>query len=658
VVEVRGEQAFMPMSAASFIVLMMVVVLAGHLTWSKHEETMNEVISAGSEKLVAMAGNIGGDLKLAAKQAIYEAAWGVCKRADDYSTDESRRGAIEELAGELLLRKLEWLKLALGEWNGRIELELGGEISIELEPEEEGFVTALVLMPGTSIHLTSWENDLSLRVPCENFRLFVDTRYFLLQDRMNDFISGGMEGVAWKWPALEYILAYSEAWTGAGVRLNELRSRALFELAWMEEELEKFGSADYLAMNCLGESSMSFDILNELLDAKNTVSPMRAVDLGEVESFIDRSISQLELAGEELREAEEEIKSAGELARSCENLDEVTETLKEKLSECASHLGRARTHVLQVQSEFGGMMELLSERRENPVVNAIFAGFSSGVGGYPSLEVQVSNGCGGVIGKISVIEDGVNSTSESDALSADSVSELEAGVSALTEDLLAEPLPKRWIEYTSYPEPGTSGEEREERVPIYIGSEEDGTIGALEEVIHAAEAAIENMGEISRLVEPAPEELELDETLIQRVLSGSGILFTQSREKLYEMTPPMPIREEPGISVFHDFRISRVEIERQDPFCFSPSPTPIPLWFIGVTLYYAQWHLTIELEENPVEEIFDFDNPSLLLHDESFGPSDYVHKPLAYRWEVPRMTFDFPLVVISLVPFPIISDVP
>jgi hypothetical protein len=86
--------------------------------------------------------------------------------------------------------------------------------------------------------------------------------------------------------------------------------------------------------------------------------------------------------------------------------------------------------------------------------------------------------------------------------------------------------------------------------------------------------------------------------------------------------------------------------------CGFPNATPIPLWFIGVTLWWGQWETKIQLEPGATEEIFDFDNPVLpQLHG-----TDYVHKPLAYRWGMPENTWGINVIVISLMPFTISSD--
>ncbi len=69
--------------------------------------------------------------------------------------------------------------------------------------------------------------------------------------------------------------------------------------------------------------------------------------------------------------------------------------------------------------------------------------------------------------------------------------------------------------------------------------------------------------------------------------------------------------------------------------------------------WWAQWDITLEHEDGIIEEIFDFDNPTLPLTHEAMGEEFIAHKPLAYRHEVSNNMFNVRLVIISLKPFSI-----
>jgi len=88
---------------------------------------------------------------------------------------------------------------------------------------------------------------------------------------------------------------------------------------------------------------------------------------------------------------------------------------------------------------------------------------------------------------------------------------------------------------------------------------------------------------------------------------------------------------------------------RQDPagLLGLPTATPIPIGSSGATIWWGQWEIIIETEENPIEEIFDFDNPTIpRLHDGFF-----VHQPLAYRWEFSEKRYSTIISIVSPKPF-------
>jgi hypothetical protein len=289
-------------------------------------------------------------------------------------------------------------------------------------------------------------------------------------------------------------------------------------------------------------------------------------------------------------------------------------------------------------------------------------------GDYPSLQEQVVWGTGGAENKI--FELGAIVQTQLQVVSADNIALIKNSISnvhdraeALIQSLLVEPSPKRSVVFDCYAEPGASNSSAEptrSTVAVYIDGERDGTIGAVKVVLQNTKANLERMRTLSEMTEPSPSELqdvEIDEGLKQKLGADTQGFLGIDRERLYEILPPAPIRQQPGLSVFHDFEISRVSHEREDPagrlFGQNAPPTPIPLWFIGLTLWYAQWEITLELADDPVEEIFDFDNPTLpRSHElaEVLGNKIVVdvHKPLAYRYEVPNRSFSFKLVIISL----------
>jgi hypothetical protein len=233
------------------------------------------------------------------------------------------------------------------------------------------------------------------------------------------------------------------------------------------------------------------------------------------------------------------------------------------------------------------------------------------------------------------------------------------------QELLAEATPKYRESYEEFPNPGAYDPEEDpspttRSANVYITERDDGTINTLNATLEDVKTSLGEMEDIAGGVEREQDELsgaEIDEELMQVLLEASYPQFEQpaefDREQLYELLPPTPIRAQPGLSVFHEFDIRDVEYRRVDP-CgrlggASAPPTPIPLWFIGLTLYWGQWEVTIELEDEPIEQIFDFPNPTLprpLLEGAGIELTK-IHKPLGYRFELPRTSFSFTLLIVS-----------
>jgi hypothetical protein len=239
----------------------------------------------------------------------------------------------------------------------------------------------------------------------------------------------------------------------------------------------------------------------------------------------------------------------------------------------------------------------------------------------------------------------------------DSLRKLCERVNSFAQSLLAEPGARTWIEYDEYPGPSDYDPNVEPRVEtrkagIYIVERNDGTIGALRIVLRNIKADLGRLEKIAGLVPTDREETQLDEGLKNKLLEtlSSQPILSVNREELYEVFPPVPLKSQPGLSVFHEFDIKSVKYRREDPVGWfsSSKPTPIYLWFIGLTLYWAQWDVTLELEEEAIERVFDFDNPTLprplLKGSNAFAN---IHKPLGYRFKVPQKRFGFRLVIIS-----------
>jgi len=699
------ERGFMPFTAVGAIIIMLVVAMVGRAAWSCHERSVYSINSAESDAVLTSVVGIQNDLQHVARYAVYKALWDVSKRAEDYPDAAARERAIENLALNYFSEFVEELPRNYQHSDARVELEIPNSAGdflpwylivplaltnnlprVDIRAEGD-FVSADVKLPRqTRIRARTWDNSLIITLPYENFDVFIDSRYYLLQDRMDEFIGNRLEEIRKTWRNLEYVLAWAGAWTGIGVNLNEARSKAIFELAWARQELETFGSADYIAtaMKLLGTSGGnggSEDVLSTISNPQ-TIVPLRAVDLEAMKGFIDRALSCLSSASSDLTTAKARLSNAKESVIQIPDNAENTaliENMRRELEAALDKFSQSKNRVREARQEFGQLVEFTAQAAGN---NVIMAAIHDGLtqrargdyikGDYPPLQEQVEWGAAGAENKISELEAMVRSqlqiaSSDNITLVKNSISNFFTPTETRIQNLLIEPSAKRWVEFDVYDEPGacdgtpspTSG-----AVPVYIDSARDGTIGAMEVVLQSVNSNLEKMRAISETTEPSPDELrdvEIDEELKQKLGTDTQCFLEIDREALYELLPPPPIRDSPGLSVFHDFNISSVRYVREDPVGRFGFNAPTPIWLVFFTLWYAQWEVTLELEENPIEEIFDFANPTLpRSHElaEILGNRVVVdvHKPLAYRYEAPNRSFSFKLVIISLRGFSISSD--
>jgi len=223
----------MPFTAAGALIVLLVLGMISHAAWSRHQRSLGTVDDISDSALLATAAEIQGDLKAALKYAVYLALWEVSRQADNYD-DAARENAIEQLATAYFAERLAEIGPAYARYDARVELDVPNSSAwsgISLEGVEGGYALARLEPPeGACLRLRSRDNSLSLVLPLENIEVFVDSRYFLLQERMDEFVERRGDICTW-WGIMEYLTAWGGAWLNGNVDLSSSRSRAFFEAA-------------------------------------------------------------------------------------------------------------------------------------------------------------------------------------------------------------------------------------------------------------------------------------------------------------------------------------------------------------------------------------------------------------------------------------------
>jgi hypothetical protein len=476
----------------------------------------------------------------------------------------------------------------------------------------------------------------------------------LLEEKMGDFIEGRGE-INTVWGIMEYIRAWGEAWLGKKVMFNESISRALFEAAWAIHEYNSFGSCDYWG-TALGLAGSVKDVLT---GDTVVVSPIDASDIDDMKLFVEKATDAIDEADSMLDDLAQELARAKEA--HAENRP--VENIREMLKAAAGKAGDIRAKISEVEEEFGGLVAHASQSSADDVAMAsIHTALTtrSLSQDLPSPKEQVGWAVGGIRRKLSEIETSIEKVSDGDITSEELEGVLKSAESVL-EGLRSQPAVYGWAVVKSYED--NPPREVENHVPIHITENSGNTLSALKHVLNGLAKNLDELLELpgvlqERLGEAGGDEISrvdvneipgLDDLLREKLTArvpGLG----PDRENFYRVFPPPPVNLVPGISVFHELGIKEVVYAREDlaGLCNVPRATPIPLPFLNLVLWWGQWETTIELE-GTVEEIFDFENPTIL----QSSPFGYVHQPLAYRWEIPEDSYKIRVVVISLKPFEI-----
>jgi uncharacterized membrane-anchored protein YhcB (DUF1043 family) len=405
--------------------------------------------------------------------------------------------------------------------------------------------------------------------------------------------------------------------------------------------------------------------------ASGAVIPVNSFSVNDVQlmiSYVDGGIQDLEGIRAELMDVNKSI----EYVRNEVQENFSIENVQLELGSAVSSVGRILEKAQDVQQQFQQLLDYIASKRGSDVLMLkLYNGLTSVDKNYPPPARRISIGIEGVESKLMELKGQIEAfaqlTQSSNRLDnlINSLSQLYTHVVTCVQALLAEPLSKYTEIYEDYPDPITYALENDpsptpRNARIYIMEPNDGTIGTLDATLKDVKASLERMEEVAKDTELEQGGLagaEIDGELTQALLGGLDIQSEQQaefeREQLYELLPPKPIRPQPGISVFDELDIGDVKYKRVDP-CgrlggASAPPTPIPLWFIDVTLYWAQWEVTLELENKPIERIFDFPNqtiPRSPLDGNVVGLAK-IHEALGYRYELPRKSFSFTLVIVS-----------
>ncbi len=237
-------RGFFPLTASGLLLLLLSLTLslqAARLNLVRSSFSLQE---ASLQELLLAGVSTRNDLRDLCRHSAYQALWEVGRRASSYPTDEQRREAVENLAGNLFSSLLPFLPSLYSAVDERLLLLPGEGVEFHLSAVENGFCLLKVRMPGSKLSVTSLDLSSSLSLPLEEMEVFVDSRFFLLQDKMNLFL-GRLGEVEREWRNVQYLSAWAQALSLGKVELSPSLAEKSLLAAWSAQELRTFGSFDY-----------------------------------------------------------------------------------------------------------------------------------------------------------------------------------------------------------------------------------------------------------------------------------------------------------------------------------------------------------------------------------------------------------------------------
>lgn len=214
-------------TAIGISLLLVSAFLSFSIEQLKHQDELLRIKTLGLATLSAKLNSYERMCQEVLRNLCYEALWEVSGKAHEYECDHERIRAAESL----VLESLEKFRIATDEF-----VTFSKPWKVDLLPAENGYV--MVRCHSDSTIVVS--NSFACVWKTPSLQTFVDCRFFLLQEKMNEFLSklDYMQGL---WGKLEHSRAYSSALSGK-VRLSKTDVCLLFEHAWSMLELEVFGT--------------------------------------------------------------------------------------------------------------------------------------------------------------------------------------------------------------------------------------------------------------------------------------------------------------------------------------------------------------------------------------------------------------------------------
>ncbi|KXB06620.1 hypothetical protein AKJ52_01905 [candidate division MSBL1 archaeon SCGC-AAA382C18] len=422
------EKGFLPFTSVGLVLLILAVMTVGYYHWSSHQDRMSSIHDYSASSLSTSIGTAERDMKSQLKEDFHNSLWIIGENAYQYENNRDREAIIKTLMRyQFRIRHL-YLHQRQKKIFSEPEWRINGLENLYMNRGEGGYpIFTANLSPGSYLFENQPDNSISIKIPIDRIKTSLDVRYYLLQDRMNQF-SEGFGCVERRWAFAEYALAYLDVWGRKKLKLSESRTKALFNLALVSHEIDKFGSTDYID---IATDLAGIDISENMMKSENsdtTIKPLKKrqirkvkkkirnaiFELGKSKSILKKSLRQLkkikkfspqnwkDKKHDQLKNIKENITNAdiekleSKFRKICKECKKIYIFPKNKTKKAIEGIKQAINCVKKSKKHFKESIQLLEKfGKKNPLMKQLHENFTQN-GNPPGISKQVHIGISNV----------------------------------------------------------------------------------------------------------------------------------------------------------------------------------------------------------------------------------------------------------------------
>lgn len=395
------KKGYLPFTTAGIILLILSASIFGYYEWNRHQMKRKSINQSGSSQLSTSTISERTAVNDHVRRVLNDSLYNVGGSIENFETTESETKRIEQISERKLENEITTL-------SNQTNLNLGNsksKLDFKIKEGENGRAIAHVEFPeNTNVRRKTPDKSTIITLPLKNLKTKVTPRFFLLQNRMNEF-GEDLNNIERRWKYFEYALAYSQAWLKGKLEFSEKRSKLLFQLALATHEINKFGSTDYQAIiRDLTSISLPNVELPTKIGPTSIKNPLNENTIQSLSQRIEKSIRLAKTSEKQLRKTENQIEKVAEFhpekrlskqlgkiselkekeqnlenkfSKICKETESVYAFPRRRLEKSLNHIQEAKNLLKKSQSQFEkGLESIKSSKQSNQITKQLYEDFT------------------------------------------------------------------------------------------------------------------------------------------------------------------------------------------------------------------------------------------------------------------------------------------